>query len=106
MIERSYLLREQGRSDTLKRELDKWKTYGQIGLIAAGLFLLTKFSGAELQISHDKNDLAIHSWSWWGLSKKDTPIVWREDRWMAQDKNGEWYVAVAEPEYDPPDPGP
>lgn len=102
LIERRYW-EERGRADTLQKELDKWKLYGQLGLIAGGFFLLSKCQGHELRVSHDKSDVVLHSWSWWGFSRTDTPIVWRENQWMAQDEKGQWYVAVEEPEYDPPD---
>jgi hypothetical protein len=106
LIERRHLLNEQGRSHVLKKELDEWKSYGKLGLIAVGIFLLSKCEGHEIRVSPDNSDVVLHSWSLWGFSRTDTPIIWREDQWMAQDKKGEWYIAVEEPEYDPPDPGP
>lgn len=103
LIERVQLLDEQGRSYALRKELDKWKSYGQLALVAVGFFVLSKFSGDKIEVSHDSNDVLIHSWSWWGFSRTRTPIVWREDQWMAQDEKGRWYVAISEPEYDPSD---
>ena len=101
LIERRLLLNEQGRSYVLKKELDEWKMYSKLGLIAVGFFLLTTCEGDEIKVSHDKSDVVIRSWNWWGFSRTETPIVWRENQWMAQDEKGEWYVAVSEPEYDP-----
>lgn len=107
LIERRYLLNEAGRSHKLQTEMEKWKARTQIGLVVAGVFLLSKFEGNEVQISYGNHDVMLHSWSWWGVRRWETLLTWRENQWMAQDEKGEWYVAIEEePDYDPPEPGP
>lgn len=98
-----HLVKELGRSRALNDELAPWRTYGRLGLVVGGFLLLAQCKGDEIKVSYDKSDVVLHSWEWWGLSKTDTPIVWRENQWMRQDKKGEWYVAVEEPDEGPPD---
>jgi hypothetical protein len=80
-----------------------WESCGKLALIGVGIFLLLKCNGGEIKVSHDKSDVVIHSWEWWGFKQTETPIVWRENHWMAKNEKGGWYVAVEEPEYDPPE---
>jgi hypothetical protein len=103
LIKRIHLINEQYRSSALKTELNEWKVYTKLGLAALAILLLARCQGEEIQVSYDKSDVVLHSWSWWGFGQRETPIVWREGKWMAQNEKGEWYVAVEEPEYDPPE---
>lgn len=97
-LEENYWI-ERGRAEKLKKELDQWKCWSQIGLIAVGLFLLAKCEGTKLDVKHDSSTLNVEHWRWWGLSRTQTPIVWRENQWMWKNDKGEWETAV-----DPPEP--
>jgi hypothetical protein len=98
--------RERSQSHRLTKELDGWKTFGQLAIVGIAFLSLSYCEGQEIRIEHDKDEILLHSWSWWGLSRQDTPIVWRENQWMIRNEKGEWEVAVEEPDYDPPEPRP
>lgn len=93
---------ERERIERLSQQVSNWRHAAILFGFILGFMMLVARNGHKIIIAYDEPTVWLESWSWWGLSKKQTPIVWRatddETGWMAKDKQGQWYIAIWEAE--------
>ena len=81
----------------LNRPLRIWKGLAIVQAVILALVIYEACWGERITVVEHDNDPRIESWSWWGASTKQEPLVWR-GKWLLKNRHGEW-----EPFFRPPE---